>query len=357
MTEGGDARTRLLGIDDLRACLTAAFERLDLATNDAEGLAGLLVDSELRGHPDHGIGALELLVRLYREGTLQPRPRVRVLRESDTALLLDGDRGCGPGAPMQAMQWCVERARERQGMAVAVVRDWQMLVAAPFVRHAAEAGLIGFACTNYSPLLAPPGGRMAVFGTNPLAYAVPARRHPPVVLDIATSVMAALKVRAAAQEGRTVPEGAVLRADGQTTDDPSVFLEGGLLAPLGYPLAAHKGFGLALVVDVLSGVLSGAGFGQAMTTPTPGIFFWALDIEAFMPREEFLQRMDSQLDQIKQGERLPGVSELFLPGERGQRRHAELTARGVVPVTPGMWDVLVTTCAALDAPLPTVREV
>lgn len=356
MAEEQSADERLVRIDDLRRCLATAFERLELTADDAGGLAGLLVDSELHGHPDHGVAALGTLAALYGDGKLNPRPHVRVLRESDGAILLDGDRGAGPGAPVRAMRWCIERARERQGMAVAAVRDWQLVVAAPYARLAAEAGLIGFACANFIPLVAPPGGRTAVFGTNPMAYAIPAQRHPPVVLDIATTVSSAQKVRVAAQQDERTPAGVIFDRTGRTITDPAEFLKGGLMAPLGYPLVPHKGFGLALLIDTLSGVLSGAGFAQGVATGTPGNFLWALDVEAFLPRQEFLQRMDIQLDQIKQGERLPGVDELLAPGERGQRRHLELTARGVVPVASASWQVLVTSCDALATPLPTVLE-
>jgi LDH2 family malate/lactate/ureidoglycolate dehydrogenase len=356
MADDRSPGARLVRIDDLRRCLGSAFERLDLTAEDADGLAGLLVDSELRGHPDHGVAALEVLANFYRDGKLNPRPDVRVLRETDGAILLDGDRGCGPAAPARAMRWCIQRARERKGMAVAAVRDWQLLVAAPYARLAADAGLIGFACTNWIPLMAPPGGRTAVFGTNPMAYAIPAQRYPPVVLDIATTVSAVQKVRGAAQEGRPMPDGVILDRSGRPITDPAEFLNGGLMAPLGYPLAPHKGFGLALLVDALSGVLSGAGFARGMATHAPGNFLWALDVEAFLPREEFLQRMDTQIDQIKQGERLPGIDELVVPGERGQQRYLDLTARGIVPVAPASWRVLVTCCDSLAAPLPAVLE-
>jgi LDH2 family malate/lactate/ureidoglycolate dehydrogenase len=343
-------------VDDLRRCLAMAFERLELSAEDADGLAGLLVDSELRGHPDHGVAALGVLAKLYRDGRLNPRPQVRVLRETDGAILLDGDRGCGPSAPTRAMLWCIEHARERKGMAVAAVRDWQLLVAAPYARLAAEAGLIGFACTNFMPLVAPPGGRTAVFGTNPFAYAIPAQRHPTVVLDIATTVSSAQKIRVAAQKGRPTPEGVLFDSAGEPTIDAGAFLQGGLLAPLGYPQAPYKGFGLALLIDALGGVLSGAGFARGVAEGATGNFLWALDVEAFLPRQDFLTRMDSQLDQIKQGERLPGVDELIVPGERGQRRYLELTARGVVPLAPASWQVLVTVCDSLAAPLPTVHK-
>ena len=284
MANGQSEGTRLVRIDDLRRCLAAAFERLQLEREDAEGLAGLLLDSELRGHPDHGVAVLGVLATFYRDGKLNPRPRVGVLHETDGAILLDGDRGCGPGAPMHAMRWCIERARERKGMAVAAIRDWQLLVAAPYARLAAEAGMIGFACTNFVPLVAPPGGRTAVFGTNPFAYGLPAQHHQPVVLDVATTVSAMQKVRVAAQEGRPMPEGVIFDDAGRPITDPGAFLEGGLMAPLGTPQAPHKGFGLALFIDALSGVLSGAGFARGVTSGASGNFLWALDVEAFLPR-------------------------------------------------------------------------
>ena len=347
---------RLVRIDDLRSCLAIAFERLQLTPEDAEGLSGLLIDSELRGHPDHGVAALGVLATFYRDGKLNPRPRARVLHETEGAIVFDGDRGCGPSVPTRAMHWCIERARDHKGMAAAAVREWQLLVAAPYARLAAEAGLIGFACTNFSPLVAPPGGRTPVFGTNPFAYGLPAQRHQPVVLDIATTVISMQKVRLAAQEGTPVPKGVVFDRAGRPITDPSEFLTGGLMAPLGSPHAAHKGFGLALFIDALSGVLTGAGFAQGVAGGAPGNFLWALDVEAFLPRQEFLERMDAQIDQIKQGERLPGVEELLVPGERGQRRYLDLTARGVVPLAPASWVILATSCESLNVPLPGVLE-
>jgi LDH2 family malate/lactate/ureidoglycolate dehydrogenase len=246
---------------------------------------------------------------------------VRVIRETDGALLVDGDRGCGPGPPADAMRWCVERARERRGMAVATVRDWQFLVGAPYVRLAAEAGVIGFACTKFIPLVAPPGGRTPVLGTNPFAYGLPAGRHPPVVLDVATSSVAMQKVRIAAAAGTPLPEGLIFDRDGSPTTDPAEFFS---LAPLGSPHAPHKGFGLALLIEALSGA-----------SDEPGTFMWALDPEALQPRDEFLARMDALIDRVKaSGE---GV---VLPGERGARRHAELTARGTVELAPASVQIL-----------------
>ncbi len=351
MADDGDG-TRLVSTADVRRSLAGAFERLGLTPEDGADLAGLLVDSELRGHPDHGVAALGILAGFYREGALNPRPQVRVLRETEGALLLHGDRGCGPGAPMRAMRWCIDRARERRGMAVAAVRDWQLLVAGPYARLAAQAGLIGFTCTNFVPLVAPPGGTRPIFGTNPLAYGLPARRHPPVVLDMATTVSAMQKIRLAAEGGVPVPEGVIFDRAGRPTTNPEALFDGGSMAPLGAPLAPYKGFGLALVVDALSGVLAGGRFGQDVARGPASSLLWALDVEAFLPRDEFLARMDAQIDQVKQAEPVPGGAELTVPGERGARRLEDHVAYGTVALAAASWQILVTCCESLGVAPP-----
>ena len=308
MAENSANGTCLVRIEDLRHCLIAAFERLELPREDAEQVTEVLLDSELRGHESHGVQLLGFLADAYRGG-MNPLPRIRVLRESEGALLLDGDRSHLVGA-VRAMRWCIQRARERKGMAVAGVRNSQPIVTGFYAQIAAEAGLIGFACANAIPMVAPPGGRTPTFGTNPLAYAIPAGRHPPVVLDVATTTGAAFKVRLAAQRDHPVSEGMILDCEGRPTTDPNEFVRGGLMAPLGSPAAPHKGFGLALVIDALAGVLTGATFARDFPREpaTAGnASFWALDVEAFLPREEFLARMEAQIDQVKAGERLVGV--------------------------------------------------
>jgi LDH2 family malate/lactate/ureidoglycolate dehydrogenase len=354
MAENWGKEMRLVRIEDLRHCLIAAFERLELPREDAEQVAEVLLDSELRGHESHGVHLLGFLSDAYRGGGMNAQPHIRLLRETEGALLLDGDRSHVVGA-VQAMHWCIERARERKGMAVAGVRNSQLIVPGFYARMAAEAGLIGFACANAIPMVAPPGGRTPTFGSNPLAYAIPAGRHPPVVLDVATTTGAAFKVRLAAQGNRPVPEGMILDHEGRPTTDPNEFVRGGLMAPLGSPAAPHKGFGLALVVDALAGVLTGASFARdfASEPATAGnATFWALEVEAFLPREEFLARMEAQFDQVKAGERLAGVDELFVPGERSHRRYQELTTSGTAPLSVPTWDALTQACASLSISPP-----
>jgi LDH2 family malate/lactate/ureidoglycolate dehydrogenase len=358
MAENWGNEMRLVRIEDLRHCLIAAFERLELPREDAEQVAEVLLDSELRGHESHGVHLLGFLADAYRGGGMNPRPRIRLLRETEGALLLDGDRSHVVGA-VRAMRWCIERARQRKSMAVAGVRNSQPIVLGFYARMAAEVGLIGFACANGIPMVAPSGGRTPTFGSNPFAYAIPAGRYPPVVLDVATTTGAAFKVRLAAQRNRPVPEGMILDREGRPTTDPNEFVRGGLMAPLGSPAAPHKGFGLALVIDALAGVLTGATFARDFPSEpaTAGnATFWALDVEAFLPREEFLARMDTQIDQVKAGERLAGVDELFVPGERSHRRYRELTARGTVPLSVATWDALSKACAYLSILPPPALE-
>ena len=354
VAENGGEEMRLVRIADLRHCLISAFETLELSREDAEQLAEVLLDSELRGHESHGVHLLGFLAHAYRGGTMNPQPRIRVLRETEGALLLEGDHSHVVGA-VRAMRWCIERARQRKSMAVAGVRNSQLIVPGFYARMAAEAGLIGFACANAIPMVAPPGGRTPTLGTNPFAYAIPAGHHPPVVLDVATTTGAAFKVRLAAQHNRPVPEGMILDRAGNPTTDPNEFVRGGLMAPLGSPAAPHKGFGLALVFDALAGVLSGAAFARDLASEpaTAGnATLWALDVEAFLPREEFLLRMEAQIDQVKAGGRLAGVDELLVPGERGHRRYRELTTRGTAPLSGATWEALTKACGLLSIPPP-----
>jgi LDH2 family malate/lactate/ureidoglycolate dehydrogenase len=356
MADARSEAARVVRVDELQVTLGTVFERLGLSDEDAASLAELLMDSELRGRRDHGVAAVGILGDFYDAGELNPRPRVRVLSETDGALLLDGDRGCGPVAPARAMRWCIERAPALGGMAVAAIRDWQLLVCGPYARLAAKAGMIGFACTNFIPLVAPPGGRTRVLGTNPLAYGLPAGRHPPVVLDMATTVTSMQKVRLAAERGDQIPPGVIFDADGVPATDPAAFFAGGSLAPLGSPEAPHKGFGLALLVDALGGVLGGGSFAQGVGRGPAGNLLWALDVEAFAPREEFLARMDAQIDQVIAAERAAGGDEPRVPGHAGERRLRELTARGAVPIEAPSWRILAERCASLSVPLPEVSE-
>ncbi|HEX2186266.1 MAG TPA: Ldh family oxidoreductase, partial [Chloroflexota bacterium] len=252
----------------------------------------------------------------------------------------------------EAMTRIIAKAKQH-GLACAGLRhSGHFIAAAPYVEMAAREGLIGFACANVTPLMAPSGGKTRTFGTNPLAFAFPTGTRGAVVFDMATSATAGFKVRLAALQGKTLPPGLILDAAGNPSTDPQAYLDGGLILPLGGEHAAYKGYGLAMVVDALAGVLTGAGFARSagVTHGKEGQFFLALDPQLFLPADEFLQRMDEQVEQAKSAEPLPGVEEILVPGERGQRRRAELLARGTVPLGEISWQTLLKTCAELGVP-------
>lgn len=332
--------------DALERCL----RHYDAPPDHAARIAEVLLDCELRGYDDHGVSFLGSIAEWYRTGALNPRPSIRVVREDRAGVLLDGDSGCGAIAATEAMRRCIATAREHGVAAAGIRHSGHFIAAAPYAAMAAEAGMIGFASSNTPPLMAPTGGLTPTLGTNPMAYAIPAGRHDPVVMDMATSATAGFKVRMAAKEGRTLEEGLITDAEGNPTTDPNDFVKGGLILPAG----GYKGYGLAMVVDALAGVLTGAGFALdgGVTKGKCGQFFWALDVELFMPRAEFVARVDQQIDEIKASRKKAGVPEIFVPGERGQRRRRELRAAGVAPLNEIGWKVLEDECARAGAPVP-----
>ncbi|MGI5836607.1 MAG: Ldh family oxidoreductase [Chloroflexota bacterium] len=352
---------RHLPIRALRDCATEILQRYGHPETHSAMVADVMVDGDLRGYPDHGVWFLGMLPSALRSGRHNPRPNVRVVSETESALLLDGDRGFGVISGMQAIRWCIERARSNRGIACAAVRNAGTVIAlAPYVELAARAGVIGFACVNAEPAVAPPGGSTKVFGTNPLAFGVPAGRHYPLIFDTATSSTAALKMRIAALRGEKVPEGLIADEKGRPTTEPREFWPPGgggpigSILPLGWPVGSHKGFGLAMVVDVLAGVLTGGGFAQTASIAGSDIgqFYWALDISPFMALEKFRARVDEQIDQVKSSARIEGAGEILVPGERGQRLRESLLARGTVPIPDESWERLEKVCRDLGLTPP-----
>src|SRR6266508_1674430 len=224
---------RAVDLAKLRTCLEQALVGLKVPESHAGPIAEVLLDAELRGYDDHGVYFLGELANWFRSGALNPAPNIRVLQETDAALTLDGDKGCGVVASFKAMRWCVERARSR-GMASAGLRNsGHFVAAAPYPTEAARAGCIALVAANVTPLMPPPGGRSRKLGTNPLCFTAPTGGQFPVVFDMATSGIAGFKARVAALEGRSVPEGLIADAMGRPTTDPGEFTKGGLLLPVG----------------------------------------------------------------------------------------------------------------------------
>jgi L-2-hydroxycarboxylate dehydrogenase (NAD+) len=341
---------RVVEFGAVRTCLEQILEADGMSRDHAIETAEVLLDAELRGYGDHGVWFLGEIHKWLKSGALNPSPNIRVLRETDSALLLDGDKGCGVAASYQAMRWCVEKAAAHGFATAGIQNSGHFIAAAPFPAWAAKQGFIAMAAANVVPLMPAPGGRTKTLGSNPFCFAAPTGLDYPLVFDMATSAIAGFKVRIMAQQGKSVPEGLVLNAEGRPTTDPGDLDRGGSLAPVG----GYKGFGLALMVEILAGVLTGAQFGQnaGVVNGKEGHFFAALNPEVFMPREVFTSRMDELLRWVKSGEKIEGVDEIVYPGERGQRRAAELIRSGLVPLDGVAWTTLAALCAETGVTVP-----
>jgi LDH2 family malate/lactate/ureidoglycolate dehydrogenase len=311
------AQETLVRVDNLKGYVVAVSEKLGLTEAGARVMADTLVEADLRNVHTHGVNALTGYARRVQGGGANPRPNVRVVKDALGIAVVDGDAGLGQVVAHFAMEKAIERAA-RTGIGAVVARNSSHFgAAAYYAAMALQRDMIGFATTSAGNRIAPIGGKTPVVGNNPLAWAIPSDREQPILLDMAQSVVAAGKLGMAARKGERIPLGWALDKEGRPTDDPKAG-SAGLLVPIGGP----KGFGLAVVMDVLCGALSGAAFGRQLArTHRPdapsqiGHFFMAIDIGQFVPVDEFKARVDQMIREIKASDPAEGTRELFLPGE------------------------------------------
>ena len=317
----------------LRAFVARLLRALGLPETDAESVAEVLVEADLRGVESHGTTRVAGYVSMLRSGLLNPAPKVTVLKDVPSLAMLDGDGGFGILVAKRAMAMAIDKARA-VGIACATARNMTHTALVGFYpMMAARAGLIGLALNNGPAIVPPFGGTTPTYATNPIAVAVPAGGEEPIVLDMATTMAAGGKLRLAAKKGQPIPPLWALDRHGRPTIDPEEALLHGFLQWAG----GYKGFGIATVVEVLGGVLSGGVFG----TDVPPMkvfgkdplvasgFYMAIDPARFMPLDEFRNRVDRLIGQIKSSARAAGVEEVHVAGEIESRRRAERLRSGI----------------------------
>jgi LDH2 family malate/lactate/ureidoglycolate dehydrogenase len=299
---------------------------------DAETLADALVDADIHGTSTHGISRLNIYIRRIQKGLINPRAELVVERRRAGTLAVDAANGLGQVQAMKTLELLVPMAREN-GVASATIRNSQHFGALSYYcNRATEQDLILFATSNCEPAMSPEGACRAFFGTNPIAASFPTGKGYPVKVDLATSVTARGNIVAAQKRGQPIPPGWALTADGEPTTDASAALAGTVLT-----MAGHKGYALALMVEVFSSVLSGAAIGPNIGSmyknmdrkQDVGHFFFLLDIAAFMDVSEFKKRLDDAIDDIKSSRKRPGVEEILIPGERSHQKALENNSLGV----------------------------
>ena len=316
--------------DNLRAFTKSIFQKMGCSDEHADLAADVLIKSDLRGIDSHGVARLSGYVRLWEKGRINTKPIITIVHETQSTATVDGDSGLGLVVAPFAMKVALEKAEKVGSGWVSVRNSNHFGIGAYHTLMAVEKDMIGFAMTNASPLVAPTFANERLLGTNPMCYAFPAGKYPPVIVDMATSAAANGKLEIAQRAGESVPEGWIQDADGKNSNDPHELKKGGSLLPLGGDKdhGSHKGFGLGATVDILSAVLSGANYGpwvppfvaflEPPTDPVGkgiGHFLGAMRVDGFRPVDEFKFHLDNWIERFKSAKTISNDQEVIIPGE------------------------------------------
>jgi LDH2 family malate/lactate/ureidoglycolate dehydrogenase len=283
-------------------------------------------------------------VRLWEKARINPSPDIKIVHETPTTATIDGDAGLGLVVAPFAMKVAIDKAEKYGSGWVSVRNSNHFGIAAYHTMMAVERDMIGFAMTNASPLVAPTFANERMLGTNPMCYAFPAGKYPPVIVDMATSAAANGKLEIAQRTGKPVPEGWIQDSNGQPSIDPHELKKGGSLLPLGSDRdhGSHKGFGLSATVDILSAVLSGANYGPwappfvAFMEPSNdpvglglGHFLGALRVDGFRPVEEFKTHLDNWIERFSSAKPISEDLKVIIPGEPELIAEKERQSKGI----------------------------
>ena len=330
----------------LQRFIVSVLGALRMPPKNAELTAALMVRTDLRGVDSHGIGMLPKYVEWTRAGYIHPWAEPVLVRDDLATALVDGQKGLGHPASVMAMEMAIARAAT-YGIGIVAVRNSNHFGAcANYSMMALDRGMIGLAFTN-SPSVAmvPTFARKPMLGTNPISLAAPAAAHTPFVLDMATTTVAVGKLTIASRWNTPIPEGWALAENGGPTTDARVALASRLLSPLGgsRDLGGHKGYGLGVMVDILSGVLSGGVYGNVLYRSrmqedkhfNTGHCFAAIDITRFRPVEEFEAAMDDMLQALNDTPRAEGQARVYTAGEPEADAEAHRRVHGI-PLAPAL---------------------
>ncbi|MCV3213052.1 Ldh family oxidoreductase [Plectonema radiosum NIES-515] len=309
----------------LHTWVTQLFENLSIPPDDAQIIADTLIEANLRGVDSHGIAQLTIYVRDIQQGQTNIHPNILVVTETPATALIDGDNGFGMVVSVRAMHEAIKRARQCGIAGVGVRQSTHFGAASYYTMMAANEGMIGLAFTNVMPYMAPWGGKSRLLGNNPLSIAVPGGIEGGVVLDMATSKVAWSKMYLLSHAGQKMPLDWALDQDGQPTEDPNEGMAGLML-----PVGEHKGYGLALMVQMLSAVLTGAAFDHHIVNwQNIGHFFVAIDVNSFIPYKGFCERVSQLVADLHQSKPLKEGQPIYVPGEIEAQTKQQRLATGI----------------------------
>lgn len=338
----------------LKQFVISVFTAIGCSEADAELAADVLVSADARGIDSHGVARLAGYVRLFDHGRLNTKPNIKILHESPSTALLDGDRGLGLVVAPKAMEIACEKAAIAGTGWVAVQNSNHFGIAGYHAMKAVPQQMIGWAMTHAAPLVTPTFSKEKLLGTNPIAIAIPAKEEPAFLADFASTAVAYGKLEILQRKGLDTPDGWVQDKDGNPCNDAFAIKNGGALLPLGGDRehGSHKGYGLGAVVDILSGVLSGSNFGpwvppfatagfmQAGETVGNGTghFLGAMRVDAFRPTDDFLQDMDTWIRRFRSAEAVEG-KQVLIPGDPERLLEIERKRDGIPLLEPLVADL------------------
>jgi LDH2 family malate/lactate/ureidoglycolate dehydrogenase len=315
----------------LIAFCASLFERAGVPAADSKVVAESLVQADLRGVDSHGVVRTDIYLRRLEAGMINTDGKMEVNSDGPVTLL-DGNNHFGAVVGTKALELTLDATKKFGNAVVGVKGSNHFGTCAFYLQQAIRQDVIMIVLSNASQTMPPTGGIRPFIGTNPFSIGIPAGKYNPFILDMATSVVARGKIIVAAQKGESIPEGWAVDKSGNPTTDAEAALEGSVL-----PLGGAKGYAISMFIDILCGVLTGAGFGKYVNNmyenwqepQNVGHFFMAFDITRFMPIDQFKARVDRYFDEIKAEPKAPGVNEILIPGEIEHRFTQERMAKGI----------------------------
>ncbi len=344
--------TVCLPVETLKRFMVDVFIHLGVSNKDASVCAEVLIASDLRGIESHGVGRLKMYYDRIKQGILFPITHMEVVKEGPTTAVIDGHHGMGHVIATRSMQMAIDKAKKHGMGSVAVRNSSHFGIAGYYALMGVDQGLIGMAFTNARPSVAPTFGIQPMLGTNPIAFGAPTDEEFPFLFDAATSITQRGKIEVLARAEKPTPEGWVIDRNGDTAIDTEAILDGVkkkefALLPLGgigETLGGHKGYGLSVLVETLSAALQGGAFLQSLSgfdaegSPRPhqlGHFFMAIDIDHFVPLDEFKTTAGNILRVLRTSAKAPGEERIYTAGEKEWLIEKEVRSKGV-PVNPNL---------------------
>ena len=332
--------------EKLREFSQKTFEFFDVPKEDAKLASEVLSMSDIRGIDSHGVARLHTYFDMLEHKRINPKPNIKIIRESLSTATIDGDNGLGLVVGPKANEIAMNKASEAGTGWVSVSNTNHYGIAGYYVIKALEKDLIGWSMTNTTKLVAPLWGAERMLGTNPIAIAFPAKEEPPIIIDLATCAAADGKIEIANRKSDKIPEGWAIDSEGNQNINPEKMINGGALLPLGSDRerGGHKGYGLAIMVDFLCAVLSGANWGPftppfALRQEIPeksvgkgiGHFFGAMRVDAFIDLDEFKMQTDDYIRTMRSTKPAPGTNGPIIPGDP-EREAEEIRSKEGIPL-------------------------